>query len=104
MVTNNPSLPIKDQYFLALGEFVHKFAEVELVLNYVVRGYLKIEEEKYIAVFSALRADTASDHLRKIIAAEPESTKGDAMLYLLDQISLFETSETGSYILAPPPP
>src|SRR3954451_22331221 len=41
--TKSSTLSIREQYFLALGEFIHSFAEVELLLNYVVLDYLGIK-------------------------------------------------------------
>lgn len=65
-----PSTPrIKARYFAAFGEFVHEFAAVELMLNYVVRRYMNIDQQRYLSIFSALRMDRSLEYIRQLIMA-----------------------------------
>lgn len=69
---------VKARYFAAFGEFVHEFAAVELMLNYVVRRYMNIDQGRYISIFSALRMDRSLEYIRQLIAAgvvDSERTK-----------------------------
>jgi len=57
-------------YYLALGKFLSKHAEVEAMLNGLVRSYYKIEWETANLALQMLRVDSALQHLQRLIEAK----------------------------------
>jgi hypothetical protein len=85
-----PTDPRRSAYFGALGEFIHYFAEVELMLNYVVPVYLGMGKTVFETVFAAQRADRSSEQLRKVISLKPSFRAEQHLTVLLDQLAIIQ--------------
>jgi hypothetical protein len=82
----NPEL---DKYYIALGEFVHAYSDVELELQRSLWHAAKVKEPIAQAVFSGVRTEAAISNINRISEArkwsEPKKTK---YKYLFDQLQI----------------
>lgn len=76
-------------YHQALGRFVHEFAGIEAMLQFVLRHYTKVSEDARRAVFSGVRINEAISFLRRLAAVKEIGDSDWATLKpLLDQLSI----------------
>lgn len=83
-----PPTPSQSAYFLALGRFMHAFAQVERTLFHVLWKQSGTSYEVAKAVFSGARADTARDYINRILdatdqARPPELTRAFAQFGII---------------------
>jgi hypothetical protein len=60
------SLEHEEKYYLALGRFIHNFAEAESTLKAYFSELLEIDTDTANAVFSGMRAKLAMDNIRRL--------------------------------------
>jgi hypothetical protein len=59
-----------NDYFLALGRFIDKFAQVEKELLQLMRIFCRVPENIARAVFSGVRTDAATGYMTRVLTVQ----------------------------------